>query len=423
MMRYLKSWSSLSMAPLPKNARAIEALKTPAKRRSFTVKGCTGLRLVVFPSGRKVWYCVFSDAARTRRWIEIGDFSPEGWTLGKAADRASQLVAEKPAKPDLQAVSTFGELFDLWLSEYAEKKLRTWKDEKARYDNHLASLAKRTIESLERKDIREVRDNVLEKAGPIQSNRVVALFNRVMNWAVDEDRAKFNPAARLRKAGEETRRERTLTDDELKAIWCELGQELVIDPHTGGLNKADLQAARYVRLALKLLIVTGQRRGEVIGMRRSEIEGTWWTIPGERTKNGLPHRVPLTETALRIITEAESDSPFLFPSTKTDGAIRPDAVTKQLARTCKRLKIEGVGPHDIRRTIGTTLRKLGVSIEDRGHVFNHISGAKAKVTSWNYDAGEHDDEKLRALQRWERELIRLTGNIEAKIIRFHGIIG
>jgi hypothetical protein len=72
-------------------------------------------------------------------------------------------------------------------------------------------------------------------------------------------------------------------------------------------------------------------------------------------------------------------------------------------------KIEGLGPHDIRRTIGTALRKLGVSVEDRGQVFNHISGAKAKVTSWNYDAGEHDHEKHAALEKWERELLRIIG--------------
>jgi hypothetical protein len=50
-----------------------------------------------------------------------------------------------------------------------------------------------------------------------------------------------------------------------------------------------------------------------------------------------------------------------------------------------------------------------VSVEDRGHLFNHISGAKSKVTSWNYDAGEHDVEKRAAIERWERELRRVVG--------------
>ena len=116
-----------------------------------------------------------------------------------------------------------------------------------------------------------------------------------MNWAVDEDRAKFNPACRLKKVGEEQRRERVLTPEELKRVWHELAEPLVVLP-SGGLNETDLEAAKRVRLALKLLIITGQRRGEVIGMRKAELDlaDKWWTIPGERTKNGLPHRVPLT---------------------------------------------------------------------------------------------------------------------------------
>ena len=52
---------------------------------------------------------------------------------------------------------------------------------------------------------------------------------------------------------------------------------------------------------------------------------------------------------------------------------------------------------------------MGVSVEDRSYVFNHVSGAKSNVTSWNYDAGEHDDEKRRALQLWEGELKRIVG--------------
>ena len=139
-------------------------------------------------------------------------------------------------------------------------------------------------------------------------------------------------------------------------------------------------------------------------------------IPGERTKNGLPHRVPLTKTAvgvLRDAIEASGQSEFVFPSAKTETAIRPDAVTKQLQRMCKKMspRIEGVGPHDLRRTCGTEMRKFRVSVEDRGYALNHISGAKAKVTSWNYDAGEHDAEKRRALELWERELRRIVGSV------------
>ena len=274
------------------------------------------------------------------------------------------------------------------------------------------------MSEIERKDVREIRDNVAEQAGPIQSNRVVALFNRVMNWAVDEDLAKFNPAARLKKTGEEQRRERILSTDEIARLWAELDRDLAVDAKLGGITFADLAVAPRVRRAIKLLLATGQRRGELIGMEKRELEigeeGAWWTIPGPRTKNGLPHRVPLSKTALEVLSEALKDSAgsdYVFPSPTKEGAIRPDAVTKTLQRMCKRklLSIAGVGPHDLRRTVATTMRKLGISVEDRGYVFNHISGAKAKVTSWNYDAGEHDDEKRRAMDAWDRELRRIVG--------------
>jgi len=98
------------------------------------------------------------------------------------------------------------------------------------------ALRGRPIAKIERKDVREVRDNVAEEAGPSQSNRVVALFNGVMNWAVDEDRAKFNPAARLKKTGEEKRRERTLLPDEQCRVWAELDKPIEVDATAGSIQ-------------------------------------------------------------------------------------------------------------------------------------------------------------------------------------------
>ena len=103
---------------------------------------------------------------------------------------------------------------------------------------------------------------------------------------------------------------------------------------------------------------------------------------------------------------------------RTEGPLRGDALTKALQRICRRMnpKIEGLGPHDIRRTIGTSMRRLGISTEDRGHVFNHVCRSTSKVTSWNYDTGEHDHEKRAALEKWERELRRVVGLDAPKVV-------
>ena len=416
---------------LPRNVKSIEAVKAEAKQVSYSIRGERGLRLLAYPSGRKVWFYVYqigSGATRKRRWHEIGTF-PE-FTLAEACTAAAGLRTEVAHGGDPEDAKTFGELFQLWLDSHAKKKLATWQSEEARYARHLqAVFGSKAYTDIERRDVREIRDVVLERAGPIESNLVVALFNRVMNWAVDEDRAKFNPAARLKKVGDARRRERVLSNDELRCLWAVLDRPLAVDHENGGLTEADLAAAVAVRRALKLLIVTGQRRAEVIGMRKDELDlavsNAWWTIPGRRTKNRLPHRVPLTKTALAIVRDAIEDSgtsEFVFPSRKSGTIglpIRADAVTRQLQRMCKKMtpEIKGLGPHDLRRTCGTEMRKLRISVEDRGYVFNHVSGAKSKVTSWNYDAGEHDVEKQRALQSWERELRKIVRLDTCRLVR------
>jgi integrase len=434
---------------LPKNVAAIQAAKLRNGRRTeYRIAGEQGLRLHLYPptarsrKGRRAWFVHWYRRERGKlvhKAVPLGDatvVSLADACEGRASVLASINQGRDPAaerRAMMEAASTnsgapgtFGWLFDEWLERHAKKKLGRWLDEQKRYERHLAPpLAKSLIADLERKDVREVRDIVAEQSGPIESNRVVALFNRVMNWAVDEDRAKFNPAARLKKVGDEKRRERVLSTDEIARVWAELDRPLQVDGAKGGLNETDLAASEAMRRALKVLFLTGQRRGEVIGMRKDELDLTdgdaWWSLPGSRTKNGLPHRVPLTSMAVAVIKDAmqaSGRSDFVFPSHRTDEAIIPDAVTKALRRICRRMepRIEGLGPHDIRRTIGQTMRKVGVSVEDRGYVFNHVSGAKAKVTSWNYDPGEHDDEKRAAIKKWERELCRITGSNGAKII-------
>jgi integrase len=428
---------------LPKNVRSIEAVRPGSRQVNYRIKGERGLVLVVHPSGRKVWfvrYQVGRGRTRQQRWHEIGNLC-ESRSLAKACAEAKHVMArvadgEDPSKREL---TTFDALFSAWLEQHAKRKLDTWKDEKRRYEMYFSgsstdstlpddavpyrikkelALGPRIFAEIERRDVGAVRDEVLDKAGPIQSNRVVALFNRVANWSVEEGHVKFNPAARLRKLGEERRRERLLSPDELVRLWDELNREIVIDRLAGGQTTFDLPATIAIRRALKLLCLTGQRRSEVVQMEKRELEldgsEPVWTIREERTKNGLPHRVPLTPMSVSVIRQAiatSGASSYVFPSDRTKGPLRGDAVTKALQRICRRLipKIEGLGPHDIRRTIGTSMRKLGISTEDRGHVFNHISGAKAKVTSWNYDTGEHDQEKRDALEKWERELTRIVG--------------
>lgn len=89
-----------------------------------------------------------------------------------------------------------------------------------------------------------------------------------------------------RSGGKEQGRDRVLAPAEIKTVWTNID----------ACNMTD-----EIRRAIKLVLVTAQRPGEVIGMHSSEIEGVWWTIPKERSKNGREHRVYLTATELSLL--------------------------------------------------------------------------------------------------------------------------
>ena len=149
--------------------------------------------------------------------------------------------------------------------------------------------------------------------------------------------------------------------------------------------------SRSVRIALKLMLVTAQRRGEIMGAERKDflLDGVnpYWLIPGNRTKNGITHLVPLTWLAKQLVQDAlltSERSRHLFPSsTRKDNAVRADAVTRALARLVRyhnRARpldqhLPTISPHDLRRTAGTLMARAGVSKELRGHVLNHVTGA------------------------------------------------
>src|SRR5207249_3084860 len=120
-----------------------------------------------------------------------------------------------------------------------------------------------------------------------QANRTFATIRRLFNWASAPDRAYVpqfhNPCRGLERPAAEHQRERVLSADELHAVWHALDAENV-----------------YNAALVKLLLLTAQRVGEVRTMTWADLDldAIWWTIPAERAKNKLAHRVPLSAPAV-----------------------------------------------------------------------------------------------------------------------------
>ena len=201
-----------------------------------------------------------------------------------------------------------------------------------------------------------------------------------------------NPVQGTNRPVQPKSRERVLSDVELRAIWRACGDD------------------DYGRI-VRLLILTAQRRDEVGGMRRDEIADDLWTIPGERTKNHLEHRLPLSPPALALVGEAlrNTNRDFAFG----DGQRGFQGWSKCKARLDARIAADGAPLpawtiHDIRRSAATGMAdRLGVLPHIVEAVLNHVSGHKSGVAGI-YNRARYSAEMRDALERWSEHVEGIT---------------
>lgn len=273
------------------------------------------------------------------------------------------------------------------------------------WNNVAPALGDRLADMVTRRDVTELIDRIAEKS--ISRARAThAQLRAFYNWALPElDRLPANPCIGARCPPAPASRDRVLGDKELAALWKIAGDE----PAPWG-------------PALALLMLTGARRSEVFGADWSEfdLKAKLWTIPGERSKNGEPHPVPLSPAALaalgRIAKGKPAEKVFAARGKADRGA---SGFSKMQARFRASLDLalqREAGPHwqlhDIRRTVATGLQRLGVSWEVNEAVLNHLSGARSGVAGI-YQRHRWEDEKRVALDRWARCLVQL-GKRKAK---------
>lgn len=412
------------MPTLKANHRQILAAKPVAgKKTRYRIEGVPGLWLYVSPTGVRTWYARYqigSGRTRQERWFRIGD--AKSVELSRAIERAKSIDTEVDvedrdphAERTLRRADTMtvGELYREWHTRYALPRLARAETDETTFRCHIEpAFAKRKVRELTRIDLGRFRDAVTKKATANTSNRVMILLSRVFNWAMDEGLLEFNPAARLRKAAQRRPRERVLSHAGIRTFWNALAtMETMTGEHMGRAEKGRMLSPA-TRSILRLLLLTGQRRSEVVEAEKSEFEldadQPVWTIPGARTKNGLLHRLPLCPMAAtefrKAIAASPKESRFVFPSAGDQGQpISALAVTRAMARMIAELKIATVSPHDLRRTVGTEMARLSLPVHVRSLVLNHSPMSRG-ITEAVYNRYAYDKEKREALHAWEMEL-------------------
>jgi integrase len=165
--------------------------------------------------------------------------------------------------------------------------------------------------------------------------------------------------------------------------------------------------------ALKVILLTGQRPGEVAHMRREHIVDGWWELPGAPvpdlewpgTKNGASHRVWLPTAVRELLTELDGDG-FVFPGDR-GGAVK--GLSGAMRRMCAALECERATPHDLRRTHGSTITAMGFGRDAMNRIQNHKEGGIASV----YDRHEYAEENKRIMEAVAGHIVALATGIKA----------
>lgn len=395
----------------------VAKLTLPADRAEAIVfdDALPGFGIRLRAGGKRVWVAQYRLGAKQRR-VTIGNVEAIG--ADKARILAKEILAKAQLGTDAQtekqdnrkrAAITFGSVVTNYLAAAQGRlKPRSYEEVERHFRQHWKPFRELPIHQIDRASVATRLKAISTENGPFAANRARASLSALFGWAMREGIAEGNPVIGTNKATDEVSRDRVLSDAELALIWRFAGD------------------GDYGRI-IRLLILTGQRREEVGGVMRSEVQvaKALWSLPRERTKNGLPHDVPLSAAALSIISSVptQADRDYIFGSgagafsgwskskIALDGRLTAEMTREAKAASEKPKPMPSWRLHDIRRTVATRMADLGVLPHVVEAILNHVSGHRAGVAGV-YNRANYATEKRAALDLWAEHVTTLANSDE-----------
>lgn len=390
-------------------ARVIDSLTCPPGRKDRLVSDDAqqGLYVRITATGSKSYLCKYAIAGK-RSKVPLG--SCNAISLKAARDAAAQIMGAKALGVDAAAerkaqaaearareereLLTLGVLCGGWESLHLAHRRGVYSSEATRaLRRAFAAHWDRPAESLDRRAVVSVLDELEQRGHSAMAGATSRYGRALFSWALKRGAlSTANPFDHLPIITASAKRERVLTDDELRRVWLAAGE----------------MSLPYGRI-VQMLILTGQRLNEVAQMRWDEVEPDMsaWVIPSTRTKNGAPHLVPLSESAASILRTCPrvAGDPLVLPGNRLG---RPFAAwSKSKLALDVRSGVEDWRLHDLRRTAASGLQRIGVAIAITESVLNHISGHRSGIAGV-YQRYDYAAEKRQALASWGEYVMRLV---------------
>lgn len=398
---------------------AVEKIKPSDKRVERPDGIVAGLYLVVQPSGAKSWALRYRQAGKPvkltlGRWPVMGLQDARN-AAGEAIDKAERggnPVAEKKAtkaarmQAELEGRDKVATLLDQFDKRHLAK-LKSRESALWYIDRFIREpWGERNIHSISKRDLLDLLDGIVDSGRGTTANRVLAHVRKFLNWCVERDIIEANPATGVKPPVPENQRDRVLTDAEIRLFW-----------------RACDDAGQPFGPFGKLLLLTGQRRGEVGEMTEAELAGDTWHLSADRTKNKRPHDVPLSKAARAVLAGVErikSKPGYIFTTTgdtPVSGFSRAHSI---LAAKMIEIASEDAGEpveiprwtwHDLRRTMATGLARLGVPVRITEAAINHVSGTGGGIVAV-YQRHDYADEKREAMQLWGEAVADILAGLD-----------
>lgn len=405
-------------------AGSIAKAELPAKGQRFIFDdhrdAPRGFALRVTAAGGRAFVLQYTVDGRQRRKT-IGEWPT--WTLEAARAEATKIrrgidtgtdpLDEKRKRREARADPSVRDVAQEWLDKHASGLKSEGTIRGLILNDMLPAIGDMKIKDVRRRHIIDLVEGKAKQA-PRSAAMLLIYARAVMTFAADREYILVSPVSDLKPSSiklegqrdplKAVKRARVLDADEIRALWNNAEQS--------GLH-------RMTALVLKLVLVTGQRPGEVAGMHEDEITGRIWTIPANRRgKTETAHTVYLTDTALKIIADAKLSRPASQGRRKAPpsghvfevaqgkpisvGALS-QGVRKAYAALGGKNEVSEWRPHDLRRTMRTSLSACKVRPDIAELVIGHV---KPGIVG-TYDHHEFEDERRHAVEAWEARLLRI----------------
>jgi integrase len=429
----------------------------------FKESGRRGFLLRVYAGGSKVFFYQYSwhgksEFLKLREWLKGGsaladahrehaaalDLYVRGINPKEERERAAKLREVRDQHERATSGVTVRSVIAEWGWHYARKHRKRPQEAVRLLKSHLLvpALSGRPAAKVTKRDLVQIIDRPMSRKKYVMANRLRDLIAQIFRFAAQRDLIPFDPASGLisKPGGKERARKRNLNVEEVRKFWATMTKP-ALDAHDRRKHAPGEVSISYpIRLALKLILVTAQRPGEIAEARWSEfnLEKRVWTIPPERIKtvrkrdqeeDTHEHLVPLTDMAVEIIGELHAlakGRPFVVPCKHSKK--KPDAPVseKALSRALKNCHLDAddeksatlfgmpsFTPNDLRRSAASHMGRIGIDRFHQDKVLNHAD----PTIGGTYDQWTYWPQKLKALTEWGSELRSIVEGKQSKVTR------